>query len=103
MNIITNNRPRLLLDWNQLTSREQSNFDYLDSDDARIGASFFRYRGDVYDMGEFMRIEGAMRSNVQFSGFRDWAAYASDSYFSGVLIRFCRNDPDYIIVGRYYC
>lgn len=95
MNIISNHQPRLLLDWHQLTPKEKAEFDYLDSDDARISASFFRYRGIVYDAGEFMRIENS-------PVFHGWHGCAADSFFSGVLIRFCEYDRDRIIVGRYY-
>ena len=92
MKIICNNKPRHVLTWYDLTDFEQSNFDYLDSDDAQANASFVRYRGWVYDLGEFMRTPDDLKP---FDG------YASDSFFSGVLCRFV-DDGDSVIMGRYY-
>lgn len=45
LTIRTNNAPRDVLTWFDLAPREQAEFDYLDTDDARSGASFFRYIG----------------------------------------------------------
>lgn len=92
MKIITNNDPRPVLTWYDLTDFEQSNFDYLDSDDAQANASFVRYRGWVYDLGEFMRAPDDLKP---FHG------YTSDSAFSGVLCRFV-DHGDSVIMGRYY-
>lgn len=95
--IRTNNQPRLLLDWDQLTQREQSQFDYLDEDE-RIGRDFVRYRGYAYDIGEFMPAKGI--------GMTGWCGYSSDSFFSGVLFKFDRSSgrPDYdrVVMGNYY-
>lgn len=91
MRITTNNVPRDILHaWN-LTLAELSEFDYLidkpdNATDEELqqlwydcGASFFRYRGEVYDMGEFMRIEP---NSVHFEG---WDGYRSDSFLAVCL------------------
>ena len=90
MRIVTNNQPRVILSWYALTPVEQKEFDYLEEGEG----SFFRYKGDVYDLGEFMRVD-----HTAIPG--DWHGYASDSYFSGVLIRYT-SDHGQVIVGSYY-
>lgn len=92
MQIITNYKPRDIVGGHMLTARERAEFDYMD--DVNDG-SFFRYRGAIYDIGEFMRISGTD------SPFKEWHGYAGDSYFSGVLIRLS-SDGDSVIIGRYY-
>lgn len=72
MNIITNNQPRML------------------SDDTES----VKYRGHEYDLGDFLRVE----PNSELVG---WAGYTSDTFFSGVVIKFCPDDNDFVIMGRY--
>lgn len=92
MKIKTNNRPRDILSWYDLTPEDQKEFDYFDP--SNIG-SFFRYKGAVYDLGEFVRVDHTAIHDK-------WHGYASDSYFSGVLIRYT-SDCDQVIVGQYFC
>lgn len=89
MKIITNNQPRLLLYGYELTDKEKQDFDYLEDIDSH---SFLKYKGTIYDAGEFMRVD-----NDYLKG---WDGYSSDSYFSGVLIKYI--DSDHVIVARYY-
>jgi hypothetical protein len=94
--VTTNNHHRPVLDGYELSDAERSEFDYLDWDAIREGtdsASFFRYRGQVYDLSEF--IETAP-PDVQ-----GWDAFASDSFFSGIVIRYCQDDinGDSVVVG----
>lgn len=99
LKIITNLRRRRTLDWSDLTAKEQSAFDYLDTEDLRSSAIFVRYRGSTYDLGEFMR----PGPGNPFG--RHWTAYHSDSFFSGVLFRFVDDgwgDFSDVIMGRYY-
>jgi hypothetical protein len=92
--IRTNNVPRLLIDAYQLTAAERQQFDYLDwsaIDRGDDSATFLRYKGQLYDLGEFMR-----------TGIPGWDGIAADSAFSGTLVRFVKDDSDYVIVGRIY-
>lgn len=77
--IRTNHQPRDVLSWHDLSAKEQAEFDYLDSEGAREGAQFMRYRGDVYDLGEFMRAPDSLKG---------WDGYYADSYFSAIVVRF---------------
>ncbi len=87
MKIKTNNQPRDILSWYDLTPAEQKEFDYLEEGEG----SFFRYKGCVYDLGEAMRIEGVA----------GWQGYYSGTAFSGVLVRYT-SDCEQVIVGSYF-
>ena len=90
MKIKTNNQPRDILTWYDLTPAERKEFDYLEEGEG----SFFRYMDCVYDLGEFMRAD---HSSIPDK----WHGYASGSYFSGVLIRYT-SDCEQVIVGQYF-
>lgn len=99
LTIVTNNVPRDVLDASELTASERAEFEYLDWGALEAGedsASFFRYRGEVYDLGEFQVWNGP-----QFSPLAAWDGHISDSFFSGVLVRYV-DDCERIIVGRFY-
>lgn len=93
--VTTNNHHRPVLDASELTDAERTEFDYLDWDALREGrdsASFFRYRGQVYDLSEF--IESAP------DGAFGWDAFRSDSFFSGIVIRYIQGmDGEFVVVG----
>jgi hypothetical protein len=101
LTIRTNNVPRLLLDWDQLTEKEQKDFDYLTEDEG-IGRDFIRYRGVTYDLGEFLRCPDSSNPSPAALAFSKWDAYQSDSYFSGVLFRYTENDRDRVIMATYF-
>ena len=107
--IITNRHPRLVLDWNQLTPKEQAELAYHDPADP---GAFVRYKGWAYDLGDMER------SNVA-----GWDMQVVDTYFSAVLFRYVRDadgdvacmgqpdgsillepiDMDHVICGLYFC
>jgi len=80
MKITTNNHYRMILSFFDLTEKEQN--DIKDNYDTIEESSFFRYRGIVYDLCEFMR----NNDNTPFSN--DWDGYHNDSFFSAVLVKF---------------
>jgi len=95
LRIFCNNIPRPIVYGYELSEKEREEFDYYDSEELDY-AMFFRYKGEVYDMGEFMRMP-------KYNPFPSvWAGYMSDSYFSGILIRFPEDDDETVIVG-WYC
>lgn len=93
MKIITNNRPRAIVYGHELAETEAAEFDYMTPEDLAC-ADFVRYKGQTYDIGEFMRAP----EDLAAAG---WDGATADSFFSGVLIRL---DPagDYAVLGRYY-
>jgi hypothetical protein len=112
--IRTNNIPRDVINAWELTPAERAEFDYLDwaaIDDGRDSADFFRYRGQLYDLGEFSRIippGSELRHPMECaeSAFQGWDGYLSDSYFSSLLVRWARDengriDSERVVVGLY--
>jgi hypothetical protein len=68
-----------------------SEFDYQDAEDVLDG--FFRYRGHWYHLDQFMP--------APIATIAGWDGYASDSYFSGIVIKLSR-DGERIKVGTYF-
>ena len=103
--IKTNNVPRPIVCGWELTEKEAAEFDYLD--DITEGG-FFRYKGEVYDLGEFCRVIPAGSKSYHpcdmhdiGGDFKNWQGYISDSYFSGIVIRYTE-DLEHVIVGTYF-
>jgi len=80
----------------ELTEKEAKEFDYIDAEDFPLH-DFARYRGVVYDLHEFIRLT----ERARISEFKNWHGYASDSFFSGVLIKLSEDGEQYQI-GTYY-
>jgi hypothetical protein len=89
LEIITNANARDLLFWYDLTDKEQAELDNEETDEL-----FFRYRGNVYRLNDFTRVEGN-------PDLRGWDGYMTDTYFSGVLVKYV-DHYERVIVGRYY-
>lgn len=100
--VTTNNVPRDILDGWELTFEERKEFDFLDWPAIQEGsdsASFFRYKGDLYYLNDFMS-----------SPIEGWDGYSPGTYFSGLVVKYPHldNDPamaldsERIIVGAYY-
>lgn len=98
MNITTNNKPRPLLALYELPLKVQNDFDYVLPDDGC--PRFVKYKGEWYDCFDMMRCPGAEAPADTREAFAGWDGYASDSFFSGVVVRFVGDDE--VIVGRYY-
>lgn len=92
--IKTNNKPRPILYGHELTTKEKQDFEYLEDIET---SSFVRYKGQVYHLGEFWIITKAMP-------FYDkgWQGCLSDTFFSGLVIKYCPTDSESVIVGWYY-
>ena len=88
--IMTNNKPRQLIYGYELTDKQKQDFEYIEDIDSH---DFVKYKNNIYDLSEFMRIENN-------SSLNDWHGYSSDSYFSGTLVKYI--DSDSVIMGRYY-
>ena len=85
LEIRTNNVPRFTIDDFDLTEKERAEFNY-----DLGGRTFFRFKGNVYDLWEFTRC------GDQFPG---WDGYMSDSVFSGVLVKLV-DEGEKVIVGQ---
>lgn len=91
MEIKTNNQERNLIYGYELSAKERAEFDCIAPEDFDAH-NFVRYRGRVYDVSEFMRCGESLAG---------WHGYASDSYFSGVVIRLSP-DGERAVMGTYF-
>ena len=103
MKITTNHNRREIISEYQLTPEERKEFDYLDWDAMERGEdsrSFVRFKGTLYDLSD---TEPGPGSSGMPDSLKDWHAYVSDTFFSGVVFRYVReDDEDMIICGTYY-
>jgi hypothetical protein len=97
MPIKTNHVPRDVIDDYELSADERTEFDYIDWKGVDAGtesAQFFRYRGTLYDIGEFTATFGLPAS----SPFHEWDGYMTDSFFSGLVVKYV-DQYERVIVG----
>jgi hypothetical protein len=97
LTIRTNNIARNILSAWELTDKERAELDYIDFAADEDG-SFFRYKGNIYDLNEFQRVTDTM---YNCHGFAAWSGFQSDSFFSGILVRYTNNFES-VVVGQYF-
>jgi hypothetical protein len=100
--IITNNVPRDVVEAYELPADARAEFDYIDWNAVENGeesGSFARYKGTWYDLND---LEGS-GSNIAGNPFDGWDAYQSDTFFSGILVRYADEHFESVVFGRYYC
>ncbi len=100
MKIVTNNVPRFTVDAFELTAKEREDFDYLDwraIENGEDSATFFRYRGRVVDLGDMEHI-----GQGSINPFPGWHGHLSDSFFSGILVKFADDNFDSVVCATYY-
>lgn len=115
MKIRTNHQPRPLLHPWELSLGELADFDYLldgkeptQENWSDSGAQFVRYRGQLYDFGEFVRIvpqggQGGGFAHYDHTGeLAGWDGILTDSYFSGLVVKLT-DDLERVIVGLATC
>lgn len=103
--VVTNGVPRDVLDASELTVHERAQFDYLDwtaLEDGTESASFFRYKSEVHDLGEFSADYGITKGAGLPDHLSRWDGYRSDTFFSGLVVRFVDNG-ERVVVGRVMC
>lgn len=93
--IRTNNQARPLLSWYELTDKEKAEFDYIENPEEETGLDFFRFKGRIYTLSDFMRID------QQSTAFPGWHGYKGDGFFSGMLVKLS-DDGEAVIVGQYF-
>lgn len=91
MEIKTNNRPRDVLYFHELTQKEQAEFSHED----RETCTYFRYKGYVYLLDDFVRCPPDLST-------RGWHGCHADSFFSGTVIKYTQCN-ERVIVGWYCC
>lgn len=90
----TDHKYRDLVSYFDLPDSVKPDFDYVDNDD--YGSyRFFRYKRHWYDVNEFLNVSSHL--NV----FKGWHGYSTDSYFSGIVVKF-DDDFERVKVGTYF-
>ena len=99
MQIITNNIPRPVLHCFELPKRywKEVDFNPEDSEDDR---SFVVYKDNAISLGDFMTTRPGPWSHGLPETFHGWDGYASDSFFSGTLIKLVE-DGEMAILATY--
>jgi len=86
MKITTNNQYRHILYFHELEQDEQD--ELKDSYDTVEGSSFFKYRGHVYDLNEFMSVNNALNGKGKDHDLYGWDGYQNETFFSSVLVKY---------------
>lgn len=78
-----------------------------DSDDSNDPyTEYVRYRGSVIPVNDFSADWGIMRGTGLPSAFHGWDGYLSDSFSTGLVIRYVRDgdrtDTDRVVIGRFH-
>jgi len=95
LEIISNYHERPIICGSELTEKEREWWlDLLEPDDLDY-CSFFRYKHQVYFLGDFMRFE-----HYPDNSFDGWDGYSGDSFFSGTVVKYS-DDCEGVIVGWY--
>ena len=111
MKFTTNNKPREVIYGYQLTEKEYQDFDYLGeygSDDMCM-AQFIRYKGEVYYLGDFVRIVQPGDPDYHFAHinwnnkYGDWEAILAETFFSGLVIKWVDDNYETVVVGSMSC
>ena len=89
----TNNQVRPIQYGYELPAKWRREFDYMD-DETFDTAAFVTYKGYVYSLGDFMRT-----SKDSTGDLSTWDGYNSETFFSGVVIKFKDDD---VIMGSYF-
>ena len=98
MQIITNHQYRPILEWYQLSAKEQDDFDYEGADEG----SYFKYKGNVHAMADYPAFGSAWVQPLEpDSPLQGWDAASHCTYFSGTLIKLS-DCGEAVKVGMYY-
>lgn len=98
MKIKTNNQYRNLVHGYELTGSEKEDFDYIKDIDTH---DFIKYKGMIYDPSEFMATPHNEPARQELNKLSAWDGYQSDSFFSGVVIKYS-SDFEQVKIGTYF-
>ena len=96
MQITTNGQARDLISAFELNTAQytklRAEFDYLDDQDFE-SAMFFEYKGQIYCLADFIRLDSYIPGN--------WQGVMNDTYFSGILVKIVDSCQSVIVAS--YC
>lgn len=100
--IVGNGIPREIIYGFELSKKEKTEFDWMDNEEI-MDAQFFRFRGQLYALAEIMAVHNSVHNPNTPEWMKEFDGYMSDSFFSGILIKFGSNDfPDETECVRVY-
>jgi hypothetical protein len=88
-----NNQYRPIIGWHDLTEKERAEFDWIEPE-SEYGYSFFRYRGQVHCLSDYM----VAYDDIKALGFD---ALQTDTAFSAYVIKLS-DDNESVRVGYVY-
>lgn len=113
INIVTNNVPRDVISGYEMDPKilkKEFDIDIEGMNDDQIGdlcsMEFVKFRGVWYDLQDFITTRPGPWNHGLPEEFREWDGYSSDSFFSGVLLKYAREDDridhERVVLGTYY-
>ena len=84
-----NSHYKYILYWDDLTDSEQN--ELIDNYDNIKESCFFRYKGNIWDINDFMA----------YQGMGNYDGYMNLSAFDGLFININRDEPDKLQVYHY--
>lgn len=87
----TNNCYRNLKHGYEMPKKLRPDFDYIGIEEFDCH-DFVEYKGEWYDLSSFVLWPE-----------KCWDGYISDSFFSGIVIKYHPDDNDRVMMGTYYC
>ena len=94
--IVSDYKPKEIISGYDLTPVEKEQFDFLDPETLNSTYSFFRVSGQVYYLGNFMRLSSDKESQTRF-----WDGAEGTSYFSANLVKFTSCGDSIIFATSY--
>lgn len=104
MTIKTNNVPRPLLSFYELTEKEKCealplcSYTDIELEEAKESFKGFRFKGELYNLDDFPVLPESSEEKKL-----GWDAAMGTSYFSAILVKLCDSDFDSVIVGQMFC
>lgn len=113
LKIVTNNVPRDIVNGYEMDPKilkKEFDIDIEGMNDDQIGdlcsMEFVKFRGVWYDLQDFITTCPGPWNHGLPEEFREWDGYSSDSFFSGVLLKYAKEDdridPERVVLGTYY-
>ena len=95
--ITTNNQYRPILYWHDLNENEQR--ELKENYNCVCESFFFRYKGQLYDLNDFLTVIGHCTNGQQKNKDLDgWDGYCNETFFSSILVKFS-DDKEFVKVG----
>ena len=98
--IKTNRKPYPVFCLADLPAKVQADFDYI-GEEEMYSPRMVKYKKNWYDLSDIPSTRpGPWNANPP-AWLQEWDGYASDSFFSGVLVKYCEGF-DSVIMATYY-